>query len=350
MPTSDAQNKASRLHTIELLFWRNRERRFRTNELADILGVSADTIGRDINELSARHGGPLPLVSEGWSWYLPKDAIFEVLPLTPTLQEAVALYLAGRLLSQIHDERNNHVISALIKLIGAMPEAIAQHQQGIVDMARARQQDREDRTPIFEALALGWAKHRKVRLLYAPPQKRKFECLFSTYLLEPSGIGRTIYAIGDSTPPNALRIYKLERIEYAHVTEESFNVPGDFDGPTLLARAWGVMYGDDKPTEVRLRFSSRVIKRLKETLWHPSQQMKDTPEGCEWMAQIGDTLEIENWIRGWGADCEVLAPSELREKIIDDLRRSARIYGISLPQPVSPDEPDEDLFNSFFGG
>lgn len=350
MPTSDAQNKASRLHTIELLFWRNRERRFRTNELADILGVSADTVSRDINELSARHGGPLPLLSDGWSWYLPKDAIFEVLPLTPTLQEAVALYLAGRLLSQIHDERNNHVISALIKLIGAMPEAIAQYQQGIVDMVRERQKDREDKSNIFEALALGWAKRRTVRLIYTPPRKKTFECFFRPYLLEPSGIGKTIYAIGHSMPVNALRVYKMERIDHAELTNEFFEVPTDFDGPTLLSRAWGVMYGDEELVEVRLRFSHWVTKRVKETLWHPSQQIKDTTDGCEWTAQIGDTLEIENWIRGWGADCEVLAPEELRQTMIQHTRRLAHMYGIALGTSTSSEDPDIGMLSRILGG
>ena len=350
MPTSDAQNKASRLHTIELLFWRNRERRFRTNELADILGVSADTISRDINELSARHGGPLPLVSEGWSWYLPKDAIFEVLPLTPTLQEAVALYLAGRLLSQIHDERNNHVISALIKLIGAMPEAIAQHQQGIVDMVRERQKNREDKSDIFEALALGWAKRRTVRLIYTPPRKKTFECFFRPYLLEPSGIGKTIYAIGHSMPVNALRIYKMERIDHAELTNESFEVPTNFDGPALLSRAWGVMYGNEELVEVRLRFSHFVTKRVKETLWHPSQQIKDTADGCEWTAQIGDTLEIENWIRGWGADCEVLTPQELRKSMTQQARRLAHMYGILQGPSTSSDGPDMGMLSRILKG
>jgi len=150
-------------------------------------------------------------------------------------------------------------------------------------------------------------------------------------------------------PANGLRIYKIERIEHAELTTDLFEIPTNFDGPALFSRAWGVMYGDDELVEVRLRFSHWVTKRVKETLWHPSQQMKDTPAGCEWTAQIGDTLEIENWIRGWGADCEVLAPDELREKIMDDVRRLARMYGVAFQQPVSSDEPDEDLFNSFFG-
>ena len=185
---------------------------------------------------------------------------------------------------------------------------------------------------------------------YTPARGRTFECQFSTYLLEPSSIGRTFYAIGYSNPPDALRTFKMERIEFAELTKESFEVPADFDGPALLARAWGVMYGEEELVEVRLRFSHWVTKRVKETLWHPSQQIVETTEGCEWIAQIGDTLEIENWVRGWGADCEVLAPQELREKMIKEARRLAHMYGVTHAKSMPPDEPDTDLLSQLFGG
>lgn len=347
MPTSDAYNKADRIHQVQLLFWGNSARRLRTNEIATHLGVSSDTASRYLKELSA--SGRLPLVADGWYWQLAENAKFELLPMKLNLPEGVALYLAARLLTQIHDEQNQHVLSGLTKLISAMPDTIAPHQHAIVDMARERQQGQQDRSGIFEALALGWATHRQIRLTYAPPHRKTFECQFSPYLLEPSAIGRTFYAIGHSNPPNGLRTFKMERIEYAKLTTEPFEIPANFDGPALLKRSWGIMYGDEEPVEVRLRFSHWVTNRVKETLWHPSQQIIDTAEGSEWIAQIGDTLEIENWIRGWGSDCEVLAPQELREKIINDVRRSARMYALTFHAPTAPEEPDIELFNSFFG-
>jgi predicted DNA-binding transcriptional regulator YafY len=341
MPTSDAYNKTDRLHQIQLLFWNNPGKRLRTSEIAVKLEVSEDTAFRYLTELSS--SGRLPVHKDGWYWQLAQGAKFELLPMKLNLSEGTALYLAARLLTQIHDERNEHVLSALSKLISGMPATIAPYQQAIVDLARERQKGQQDKSDIFEVLALGWATHRKIRLIYTPPHRNTFECHFSPYLLEPSAIGRTFYAIGYSNPPDALRTYKMERIDHAELTEETFEVPADFDGPALLTKAWGVMYGDEEPVEVRLRFSHWVTKRVKETLWHPSQQIIDTPEGCEWTAQI------ENWIRGWGSDCEVLAPQELREKIINDVRRSARMYAIAFQKPTASDEPDIDLFNSFFG-
>ncbi len=110
------------------------------------------------------------------------------------------------------------------------------------------------------------------------------------------------------------------------------------------------MYGDEELVEVRLRFSHFVTKRVKETLWHPSQQINDTADGCEWTAQIGDTLEIENWIRGWGADCEVLAPQELRQSMAQQARRLAHMYGVPQGPSTSSDGPDMGMLSRILKG
>ena len=99
-----------------------------------MLNISQDTASRYLEGLSAE--GRLPLVKDGWYWQLAEGAKFELLPMKLNLAEGTTLYLAARLLTQINDERNDHVLSALTKLIGGMPDTIAPHQHAIVDMAR----------------------------------------------------------------------------------------------------------------------------------------------------------------------------------------------------------------------
>ena len=41
---------------------------------------------------------------------------------------------------------------------------------------------------------------------------------------------------------------------------------------------------------------------------------------------VSHTLEMKPWIRGWGADCEVLHPPELRNEIAAELRAAADVY------------------------
>lgn len=354
MPTSDAFNKSDRLRELELLFLKQPGRQFRTSEIATLLGVSEKTALRYLESVS--RVGRLPVDKGGTQfWKLMPDAKLSLPPLHLTIPEASVFFIAARLLSQIHDEPNRYVIEALVKLIQILPPELVESQHQLVELARERQAytaSQGDRSAIFEALTMGWISRCEVRIIYDLPHGRTFECKFAPYLLEPSGIGRTIYAIGLSTPPNEIRTFKFERIQYAELLKhEPFRIPEDFDGRARLKRAWGVMYGDEdaEATTVKLRFSKWVEKRVNETLWHPSQEIVSVPDGCEMTIQVGDMVEVENWIRGWGSDCEVLEPLELRERTIGHVQRLAAMYGVLASPATSLDEPDNELFDTFFG-
>jgi len=342
---TDGMKKFDRLFHIIRLF-RVPGRRYRTREIAEMLGINEDTAGKYLNELSG--AGLLPVTKDGHVWILPEGATIPQLELSLSYPEAVSLYLAGRLLSQTQDEQNWHVTMAVKKLVDALPPSLKQRQQGLLDallFSEHAENQLRDMSHTFQVLASGWVTQRRVRLSYAPPLRKSFECLFDPYLLEPSAIGRTIYAIGYSSGVNALRTYKLERIQQAELTNDTFTVSEKFKGPEMLQQAWGVMYGDEEPVKVRLRFSAAVTPRVRETRWHPSQELTLTRDGCEWTALIGDTLEIEPWIRSWGGDCEVLEPVALRERVLQHVRRAVMMYHLTeVSAPHQPQKLDRSLF------
>src|SRR5207249_7678419 len=133
---SDSRAKADRHYQIQKLFEQPGQR-LGTGEIAERLGVSEDTIKRDIDELSETHR--LPLDKKGQKWALMEDGRIPQLKVHLNLSEATALYIAGRLLTQIHDERNRFVITGLIKLIEALPESLHPHQHILIEMAEQRQ-------------------------------------------------------------------------------------------------------------------------------------------------------------------------------------------------------------------
>ena len=42
--------------------------------------------------------------------------------------------------------------------------------------------------------------------------------------------------------------------------------------------------------------------------------------------KLSGTLEIEPWIKSWGAACEVLAPASLRERLAKEARALSELY------------------------
>ena len=47
-----------------------------------------------------------------------------------------------------------------------------------------------------------------------------------------------------------------------------------------------------------------------------------------WRALIAEPQEMMPWIRGWGADVEVIEPEEIRTSLHIEANRLATLYGV----------------------
>ncbi|MCL6431921.1 MAG: WYL domain-containing protein [Anaerolineae bacterium] len=313
-----------RLSYLQRLFYRNPQG-YRSSELARLCGVDQRTINRDLLDLQ---GEPfyLPLVQDDdWRWRLMEGHRFTLPPIHLSLQEAAALYLAARLLDRASDEPNPYIGRALLALADALPEEVGRQVRTLASGRLGDEQSRFAR--VFEVITLGWATGRKVRIRHRSLRSdRAYDYVLSPYLIELWGPGSAAYVIGHASYFDALRTFKLERIEEAELLQETFELPPGFDPAGLLGRAWGIMYGEEE-REVVLRFTPAVARRVCETVWHPSQEIEQQPDGgCILRVRVAHTLEMKPWIRSWGPECEVLAPAELRAEIADELRRAAQVY------------------------
>ena len=184
---------------------------------------------------------------------------------------------------------------------------------------------------MLETIAQGWASGLKVRIAHQGLRSREpLTYTVSPYLIEPALWGDGTYLIGFSDRHNAVATFKVERIEHAALTDEPFSVPENFDERALLEHTWGIWYGEGEPATVRLRFApGQVTRRVKESIWHPSQEIVDDQDGgCSWTAHVAEWRELVPWVRGWGADVEVLEPEGLRAELVREARRLSGLYGV----------------------
>ncbi len=271
--------------------------------------------------------------------------------------ESVLLMLALRLFQQYNDKPQRAAVELLHKLgtqlqAGVAP-AVGPH---VVAMAEAQRTaltgERTDYERTIEAVGTAWLQSRKLEIRYRPRHAhRPFDEVFHPYMIEPSAIGRGTYIIGYSELVDQLRVRKLERIKRTpFVLDETFSVPADFDVQRLLSGAWGIWFDvDEQPTTVTLRFTAHVADRVEETRWHPSERtVRDADGRVVWTAEIDAVDEMLPWIRGWGADCEVLEPQTVRDTLIANLRRHAHLYGLHTDSAPS-NGPDLHLLNDLFG-
>ncbi|WP_097654879.1 CRISPR-associated endonuclease Cas3'' [Candidatus Chloroploca asiatica] len=309
-------------------------------EIARRCEVHRSTIGRLVQGM-IDNGIPVRLTDDGLI-YIERTAYLSQIHLR--LHEALAVFLACRLLARYSDKPNEHTVATLEKLgtsLQSLMPVLGQHISGTTTILRNRLPKQPgDYQRTLEKLTEAWATGVKLRMWYRPLQaQRAFQHTFAPYMLEPSAIGYSTYAIGLAEPPGKLRTRKVERIERIELTDEPFTIPPDFDPNALLAGAWGIWFDlDDQPTTVRLRFSgNQTIRRVLEAVWHPSQHTEvDNEAKLNWTAEIDEPQEMMGWIRGWGPACEVIEPTPLREQIIGEVRRQMRMYGIE--HTTSPDD------------
>lgn len=301
-------------------------------ELARRLEVNRSTIGRYIPHL------PKNIYIDdldGGKWKIDRSAY--LVQVRFNLHEATALHLASRLLANRLDKQNPHAAAALRKLGLALNKLAPHVSQHILTSADQMDDQHKRLDPNFisvlETLTLAWAEQKKVSLWHRNNDFDKvYQYTFSPYFVEPYAAGNSLHVIGYREPPGKVRTFKIERIEQAKLLNETYQIPVDFDPTVLLSQAWGIWYSEKEPVQVRLRFSQGVSRRVLENQWHIQEETELQPDGSLiWQASIAEPLEMLPWIRGWGADVEVLAPEGLRNVLIRETYQLSTLY-----ETVSP--------------
>lgn len=318
-------------------------------EIAERTGIERRTLNNYLNEL----GDEGRIEKDGTLWFPVNHDETRIRAFVLSPEEAYTLYLACRLLVKQQDKHNEPAQSALLKLAEVLStDAGVGDEIAQAALELAQRPKNPGYRSIFETMVRGYIYRKRVRLTYRPLHGRPFETLFESYLLEPSAIGFATYAIGYSSLPDARRAYKLERIVSAQLTRESYRIPPDFPGLQILRSAWSIFLGE-QTVKIDLRFSPRVKERVLETQWHPSQSTADDPDypgHLRLSVQVADTTDMLPWIRGWGADVEVLEPVELRETLMGEARTLALLYGWQVGKTQESKPTLEDTFAEFFGG
>jgi proteasome accessory factor B len=322
--------RSIRLAQIQHLLHRNPEG-LASRELAKLCGVCIRTIQRDLTALQGDLG--VPLTQQGDRYGIIEGYILP--PVSFSLYEAMALVLGSRLVLRQTDESNPYIQDALAKLASVLPPGLAEHVRES-SQAIGKKSPNRDYIRIFEQVAIAWCTQRRMKILYQSLESvDSKEWLLDPYFVDMTGVGYSTYVIGHGKhgEKEGIITFKLDRIKEAELLDDSFEIPENLTLEKMLASSWEVMWGEE--SEVKLKFTSKVTRRVKESIWHPSQHIEDLPDGgCLLTVHVGSVLEMTPWIRGWGPDVEVLAPASLRREFVNYVRKLEEIY--EQPRGESP--------------
>jgi predicted DNA-binding transcriptional regulator YafY len=224
-------NKAERLEDMKRLYI---QRAFSDIEMAERLGVDRTLIYRDRIELTGEY--PIEKDDEG-RYHIPRTKLISEIKVN--LHEALTLYLAARKTSRQTRFHHPHAANAVEKLAATLRQPMTEKLLKAADAVLKQEKDPE-RIKIIEILAQAWVEQRKVKVRYQPFGMDEFRNhVIHPYLIEPSIWSDSVYVIAYSEVTERITPFKVDRVDSAFLSGETFEIPADFDDQQLLKHAWG---------------------------------------------------------------------------------------------------------------
>ena len=198
-----SEKKAERILQIEQLLLAHPEGLTQA-EIARRLNVDRSTISRYLVSMPAHiYIDDL----NGNRWKVDRESY--LIHVRFTLNEALAIHLATRLLATRMERQNPHAASGLRKLAGSLTllaPRISQHMQRSADvMDDPGQLQDPNFLRTLEVLTLAWAEGRKTQVWHRSDDGQVSESVFSPYFIEPYAVGQAVHVIGWREPPEAIR-------------------------------------------------------------------------------------------------------------------------------------------------
>lgn len=312
-------------------------------EMARETDVTIRTVYRDLQTLQ-QAGFPLEeSVSDHGRkhWRIARHG--QGLPMTFNWEEAISLYwgrrflepLAGTMFWQGAQSAFSKIRAVLgepaLRYIEKMGAAVHHTVIGASDYAK--------KTQIIDSLMVGIEDRKFTTLTYQSLQATEPV----TYDVYPYGVvyhEGSLYLVAFAPDHGKVRHYKVDRIEDAEVQELRFVRPDSFDLQEHLAHSFGIFLTSGDDVEIKVKFSPKVARYVRESRWHASQQLATQPDGSL-IAQfrLADTDEIKRWILSFGSDAVVLEPDGLRSEILADITQLRRQYESDKPSTTQVRRP-----------
>ncbi len=304
------------------------------NELAIELDTPLRTIYRDLKAIEEA-GFPLYTDKDGKNsvWKMV-DGFKKDFPIPMTGTELMALHMSRDLLSILHGTVFHDSIETLFQKVKAalLPETIAflDKVAGSLKVDFGPTKSFSGLNEIVKDLSEATTSRKRVEIMYqavstGKTTKRKIDP-YQVWVMNGS-----FYLIAFCNFRNAIRTFAMDRIKSYSITDESFEMSEDFKLEDYLQTAFRVMRG--KPEKVTFRLTAGAAHVVRERIWHPTQELRETEGGgIEISVEVPINYEIVSWIMGFGAAAEVIQPESLRKRVMQEFDMAARQYRTRFSQ------------------
>lgn len=158
---------------------------------------------------------------------------------------------------------------------------------------------------------------------------RKANGVEKRYLLHPYTVAtfrQALYLFALDVQANVVKTFALDRFtDMSRQRRAYFEMAPGWRPEAHIAHAFGIISGP--PDSVAVAFSEAVATYIRERTWHPTQTFRTLPDGwLELRMNVAVTVELESWIKSFGANARVIGPHVLLERVGRSLSEAARHY------------------------
>ena len=319
-PDKEYDRKARLIFLLHLLNCNSRG--LTLEAIAGHCGVSTRTVRRDLHGLEAEFGAKL--TREDNRFVLLPGTVLP--PVLFTMPEAMAVFMATRLLLQQSSVYNQHIETTFTKLGSVVSPPLRDEVLKTLQWMKRRRAD-ETAVKMLNIISQCWNERRQVRIRYWPlnAQTRE-ERVIEPYFVQPSALEHAVYVIAYCRLRNDLRVFRLDRIVEARALESTYEIPSSFDANEYLNSYWSITATGD-PRTVRLRFRPEVARIAAETVWHSSQTTESQMDNSAIVTmKVAITRDLVSFVLGWADMVTVLAPRALQVAVARAARNVHAMY------------------------
>ena len=300
-------------------------RRLNCATLAKSLRCSTKTAHRDLTYMRKELGLPVEYDEQEKSYSYPSPDVPFPAGHNLSQEERIALSVARQALAVFRGVNfADQLASAHDKLFGGMLTEHGLSLEGdLAEYLSVRTPGAGIADPkVFRAVVTALLQRRELRALYqakgkpAPKPRRlapyHLACVDARWVL-----------VARDLEKDAVLTYVLARLSEPRVAAEMIQRPEKFDVASHLGTAFGVWTGQGEIV-VRLRLNADAAHHVRERHWHQTQQVTERPAGeAEVSFRLSDLHDVTRWVLGFGGDCLVVEPPELRDAIVAEARAMA---------------------------
>ena len=134
--------------------------------------------------------------------------------------------------------------------------------------------------------------------------------------------------VGNSVYEDKIRIYSLDRVQEARLSEETFKYPKKFNPENYFKGCFGIIRDEECPIEtVKLKVNADQSNYLRSLPLHHSQEEIETNDNYSiFTLRVRPTFDFRQELLKNGDSLEVLEPQWLRKDIKEVVKRMGSLY------------------------